>query len=169
MTGHGGATGPEPFRILFVCTGNTCRSPLAEALARREVQARGWRHVEIRSGGVRAAPGFPASEGSTRVAAEHGLDLSGHASTPVDGPLLDWADLVLAMSPGHLSVIQASGAGDRATLLGAMAAGEEDSGSPGVEVPDPFGQEDAVYRDTYRVLEEMVVRVLDRLEPIVAP
>lgn len=162
-------SGPEPFRILFVCTGNTCRSPLAEVLARREVQARGWRHVEIRSGGVRAGPGLPASEGSSRVAAEHGLDLSAHSSTPVDGELLDWADLVLAMSAGHLAALQASGAGDRATLLGAMAAGDEESGSGGVEVPDPFGQEDDVYRDTYRVLEEMIVRVLDRLEPIVAP
>lgn len=169
MTAEGSGPVPEPFRILFVCTGNTCRSPLAEVLARREVQARGWRHVEVRSGGVRAAPGFPASGGSSRVAAEHGLDLSGHASTPVDGELLEWADLVLAMSAGHLAVIQASGAGDRATLLGAMAAGEEGAGTVGVEVPDPFGQEDAVYRETYRVLEEMVVRVMDRLEPLLAP
>jgi protein-tyrosine-phosphatase len=160
---------PEPFRILFVCTGNTCRSPLAEVLARRELEARGWRHVEVRSGGVRAAPGFPASEGSSRVAAEQGLDLSGHSSTPVDQELLEWADLVLAMSAGHLAVIQASGAGERATLLGAMAAGEEEAGAMGIEVPDPFGQDDAIYRDTYRVLEGMIVRVLDRLEPIVAP
>lgn len=162
-------SGPEPFRILFVCTGNTCRSPLAEVLARREVEARGWRHVEVRSGGIRAAAGSPASEGSSRVAAENGLDLSGHASTPVDDALLGWADLVLAMSAGHLAVIQASGAGDRATLLGAMAAGDEESGVGGAEVPDPFGQEDDVYRETFRVLEGMIVRVLDRLEPIVAP
>jgi protein-tyrosine-phosphatase len=103
------------------------------------------------------------------VAAEEGLDLSGHSSTPVDQELLEWADLVLAMSAGHLAVIQASGAGERATLLGAMAAGEEEAGAMGVEVPDPFGQDDAIYRETYRVLERMIVRVLDRLEPIVAP
>lgn len=169
MTLDSSRSEPEPFRILFVCTGNTCRSPLAEVLARREVEARGWRHVDVRSGGVRAAAGMPASQGSSRVAAEHGLDLSGHFSTPVDQDLLDWADLVLAMSSGHLALVQAAGAGERATLLGTLAAGDEESGVGGQEVPDPFGQEDAVYQETYQVLEGMILRVLDRLEPIVAP
>jgi len=167
----GGAQGgprPEPFRILFVCTGNTCRSPLAEVLAQRGIEERGWRHVEVRSAGIRTVNGAPASVGSLRAAAAHGLDLSAHRSTPVDGELLEWADLVLTMSAGHLVFVQDMGAGDRATLLGAMAAGGEEVGEGG-DVPDPFGEGQAVYEETFQVLEEMVARVLDRLEPIVAP
>lgn len=169
MTGSAqGGPRPEPFRILFVCTGNTCRSPLAEVLARRGIEERGWRHVEVRSAGIRTIHGAPASLGSLRAAASHGLDLSGHGSTPVDGAVLGWADLVLTMSGRHLAAVQEMGAGDRSTLLGAMAAGAEELGEGG-DVPDPFGEDQAVYEETFRVLEEMVARVLDRLEPIVAP
>ena len=164
----GAPANPEPFRLLFVCTGNTCRSPLAEVLARKGVEARGWGHVEVRSAGIHAHPGSPASGGSGRVAAAHGLDLSAHASAPLTPELLGWADLILTMSSRHLDAVRALGGGERATLLGAMADGGEKGGTGG-EVPDPFGSDDLIYAETFRVLEEMVERVLERLEPILAP
>src|SRR6185369_6940217 len=92
---------PESFRLLFVCSGNTCRSPLAEALAERELGNLGWR-VEVRSAGVSALSGTPASSGSIDVGRRHGLDLTAHRSREVDGALIDWADLILVMSPSHL-------------------------------------------------------------------
>ena len=72
------------FKLLFVCTGNTCRSPMAQAIARRSVERRGWDGVEIRSAGVSALPGGRVSEWA-RVAADlGGLSLEGHRSTPLD-------------------------------------------------------------------------------------
>ena len=53
-----------PLRVLFVCTGNTCRSPMAEVIARRGVRDRGWEHVEVGSAGVAAFDGAPASGGA---------------------------------------------------------------------------------------------------------
>jgi len=163
-------TDPEPetttFNILFVCTGNTCRSPLAAALARQGLAKRGWSHVQVASAGVAAAAGAPASHDAIGVAERHGLDLSGHASQPVDSSLVDWADLVLAMSPSHLPSITRLGSEEKIALLGDFAAGGTGGGMP---VPDPFGGGAQAYAETYQALRALVGRVLDRLEPIVCP
>ena len=158
----------EPFRLLFVCTGNTCRSPLAEALAREGVRRLGWSHVEVASAGVAAASGAPASQGSSRAAARHGLDLAGHRSSPVTAAALERADLVLAMSPSHLGPLAVLGAGEKASLLTDFAAEVDSHDVPG-SVPDPFGGADAEYEATYVLLERLVERALQRLAPMLAP
>src|SRR5687767_9985341 len=84
------------YNVLFVCTGNTCRSPMAEALAKREVRERRWSHVAVRSAGISAHPGGAASEGALQAARERGLDLTAHGATQVDQRLVDWADVILA-------------------------------------------------------------------------
>jgi protein-tyrosine phosphatase len=159
---------PESFRLLFVCSGNTCRSPLAEALAQRELGTLGWR-VEVRSAGVSALSGTPASSGSLGAAQRHGLDLSGHRSREVDEQLIDWADLILVMSPSHLVRLAQLGGAGKAALLDAFAQGEEGGEDVGGGVPDPFGGDDDAYEETYRTLEELVDKALRRLEPILAP
>src|ERR687883_1473661 len=65
-------------KMLFVCTGNTCRSPLAEAIARRIAIERGLVEVEVASAGTSAWEGAPASDGALLVGIERGLDLSNH-------------------------------------------------------------------------------------------
>lgn len=159
---------PEPFRLLFVCTGNTCRSPLAEALAREGARERGWTHLEVRSAGVAAADGAPASDGSIGVARRHGLDLRNHRSQGLTAELADGADLILAMSPGHLLRLEELDATPRTALLDAFARGAE-VGHGGVGIPDPFGGDDRAYEAAYEAIAAAVARVLDRLEPLLAP
>lgn len=161
---------PEPFRILLVCTGNTCRSPMGEALLRRALEARGWSHVEVRSAGVGAAPGARASAEAVRVAERHGLDLSDHRSTPLEGELMDWADLILTMSPSHLAAVTWAGGGEKSAVITAFAAGGEgDPEAVARGVVDPFGGDESVYQDTFRELEGLLERVLDRLGPVLDP
>ncbi len=167
-----GSADAEPFRILFVCTGNTCRSPLAAALARAELARRGWGGGVVSSAGVAAGSDEPASEGALRAAARHGLDLAGHRSTPLSESIVRSADLILTMSPGHLHHVRVLGAGDRAALITAFAAGAEDTdpeGGGAGGVPDPFGGDDEAYEAAYRALARLVSRVLDRLQPVLAP
>ena len=89
--------------IIFVCTGNTCRSPMAECMLRALVKQRGleneWR---ILSAGTYAMSGAPASQGSLRAMQRRGLSLDGHRSQAVTRVLLDSADLVVGMGQSHI-------------------------------------------------------------------
>lgn len=157
-----------PFRILFVCTGNTCRSPMAEVIARRQLDELGWTRVEVRSAGVAAQAGRAASDGAIRVAESKGLDLSDHVSTPLTSELTDGADLILTMSSSHLLRVLELGAGDRAAVITSFAEGAENAIDL-AGVPDPIGGPDEEYAATFEVLDGLVKRSLQRIAPLVQP
>jgi len=139
---------------------------MAEAIARRRAAELGWGHVEVRSAGVGAYPGSPASGGALRAAEAAGLDLSGHRATYLTADLAASADLILTMSPSHLMRVIDLGAGDRAGLLTSYAGGLDDAS--GVGIPDPIGGPDEEYVATFNVLDELIGRVLERLAPVLS-
>lgn len=132
--------------VVIVCTGNTCRSPMAEILMRdclaktlgcrlEELEGRG---VSVVSAGIAAAPGCPPATEAVHVMREQGLDLSRHEAQPVTEQLVRHADLVLAMTNSHLrSVVDRwPEVADRARLI--MPNGND--------VADPIGQTIGAYR-----------------------
>ena len=132
--------------ILFVCTGNTCRSPLAEAFARAataqamgvhedRVLARGLRFA---SAGTAAMPGMQASEGSLEAGAEVGVDLAAHRSQPFDPSMLLRAVKIYCLSDSHRNALLATApdAADRVELLR----------PDGADIADPFGGDLDIYR-----------------------
>ncbi len=145
--------------LLFVCTGNTCRSPLAEAIARHFIETRGVVNVSVGSAGVSAWDGAPASDGSLLVALEHGLDLSAHRARLLTPELVESADVILALGPSHLSLIADAGGATRAHLLTSYAT----SGKEATGVSDPFGGDLDMYRATYAELQGLVEQVIDRV------
>jgi protein-tyrosine phosphatase len=92
-------------KVLFVCTGNLCRSPMAEGLLRHELENRGCDDIEVVSAGTWAVAGDPATDEAIAVSENHDVDISSHLSRPVDAEELDGADLVLAMTGVHLQEI----------------------------------------------------------------
>jgi protein-tyrosine-phosphatase len=146
-------------KILFVCTGNTCRSPLAEAIARKFAIERGLIDLEIASAGTSAWEGAPASDGALLVGIERGFDISQHRSQQLTRELVAASDYIFAMGPHHLERIEAMGGDGKAHLLAVYAFG----GEPDRSVSDPFGGDLDVYRATCDELQEEIRRILDRL------
>lgn len=146
-------------RILFVCTGNTCRSAMAEAIARRIAHDRGMADIEVGSAGTAAWEDAPASDGALLVCMERDTDLSNHHARLATRELLDQYDLVLAMGPHHVERLEALGGKGKTFLLTTYAS----RGSVDRPIGDPFGGELELYRETYDELERELQRLFDRI------
>ena len=144
--------------VVFVCTGNTCRSPLAEALARRAAQLRGI-DATFASAGTGAALGSPATDGAILVGLERDVDLSRHRSRPLLPAAVSNDTIILAMASSHIAGIHSVVPNARVYLL-------DEYGSHGASmrpVADPYGGSLDDYRIAADAIEMMLEPVLDRL------
>ncbi len=149
----------ELLNILFVCSGNTCRSPLAEAIATRMFAVAGRTDLIAASAGTQAWDGSSASDGSILVGMERGLDLSGHRSRLLTTEIVGASDLILVMSEQHLERVKELEPGADAYLLGGYASRT----SAGRTIADPFGGDLDAYRETADDLERELSGLLDRI------
>ena len=146
--------------LLFVCTGNTCRSPMAEALARAalarrlEVDDPAAFGFGVRSAGVFAPPGAPASEHSVAVLAKRGLDLSRHRSSGAEDELLERADRIYGLTRSHLEALAARSPVDLREKLFLLDP-------TGRDVPDPIGGSLADYAACAQAIERAITARLD--------
>ena len=98
------------FHVIFVCTGNTCRSPMAAGLFRLYLQNMGLQDcAKVESAGLAAAAGAPPSENAVKAAAGFGADISAHRSRPLTGADITPDTRFVCMTPQHAAVLQSAG------------------------------------------------------------
>lgn len=161
MNGH------SRYRVLFLCTGNICRSPLAEGVLRHMLDAELAGRVDVASAGVAAMPGQPASTNGVMACAELGVDISGHRARMLTRDLIETTDLVLAMEEHHrmAAVKLAPREAGKIHLLSQYAAGSE--GNAPIGVDDPIGGDLDEYRSTLREIRRYIEQALPRIREAV--
>ena len=140
-------------RILMVCSGNLCRSPMAEAWMRHRL---GGAAREVRSAGLAARAGQPAAAHAIALLAERGIDLSGHRARRIEAQDVVASDLVLVMESrqkAHVEALSPAGHG-RTYLLGHWQ---------GSEILDPYGGSRELFEDAFARIEEAVDAWLERI------
>jgi len=144
------------YRILMVCTGNTCRSPLAAA-ALAHALGPDRERVSVSSAGTAAEDGSPATPESVDVAAAEGLELEDHQARRLTADLAKDADLVIVMEPSHRGAVERLGV--PAERVKVMSEWPE-RGDPGLPVSDPFGGSMESYEECWRRIQHHVNRIV---------
>ncbi len=137
--------------VLFVCTGKSCRSPMAEGLLRKKLKELGKdQQVDIFSVGVLSATGMGASPNAITVMKEEGIDISKHESSPLTEDMIEDADLIFAMEEHHREVLtkRVPESSERIHVL---------------NIPDPIGKPIEVYRNTIALLKKSLPKILEKL------
>lgn len=150
---------PEKNSILFVCTANQCRSPMAEAIFKKYISKMDPEETwVIESAGTWTLPGYPATPYGVKAMLEMGLDTSKHKSQPITAALLERFLLILTMEHGHKEAIQVEfpKIANRVFLLSEMA-GEN------IPVLDPIGGTYQQYINTSNEIDSWIVKGLPKI------
>lgn len=134
-------------QIYFICTGNTCRSPMAEAILKHKQ----LNNIEVRSAGVYAQNGGAMSMNAKKVLVENGI-LENHRSAEIDPQYMEEADVILTMTKSHLHALLQyfpQAANKIYTLSEYVSENAQD-------ISDPFGGNIDVYRQTFEELQQLI-------------
>lgn len=145
-------------KILFVCTGNTCRSPMAEGILRSLAKERNI-NVEVKSVGISVFDGEKASKNTIEAMKKIGIDISEHKASQLHKDLVEEVDLILTLSRSHKEFVLSSYPSSKNKLftLTEYAYGVEK------DIEDPFGRSLSVYEKTRDEIYQAVIQIKEKI------
>lgn len=145
--------------ILFVCTGNTCRSPIADAL----LKSKALETIEVKSAGVFASNGSDASEYTKQVLVEKGVPCD-HQSTSLTEELVDWASYIFTMTESHKQLILERFDFAKIKTFTLKEFVQQDATDKNIDIIDPFGGSVHLYRKTLEEIEPLIEELVRKIE-----
>ena len=143
-------------RILFICTGNTCRSPIAEIIGRNSIE-----NILFESAGIFALDGERMSAAAEKVLAEKSYEVLFFGSRRVNEGMLREADLILTMTSEQKEIINSFFEKEKSKIF--TLKEYNNSKRPNLDIADPFGGDISRYRDVLKDIEEEIWRLKERL------
>lgn len=144
--------------ILFVCTGNTCRSPMCEGFFRKLIQDAHAGGIRCKSAGTCTCDGLPVSRNALTVMKSAGIDLANHRSSQISEQLIAEADLIVVMTASHRAAVLAQYPEVRSKTV---LLSDFRSGTGGhADIADPYGGSETVYRNCFEEMKEPLQNLL---------
>lgn len=146
-------------RVLFICTGNICRSPAAEGLLKHRLRQKGLTDWDVESAGTWTVDGRPVTGHVVQLMAEREIDLTPHRSRGVERHMIEQADLVLVMTQGHAEALRLEfpDQSGKIYLLSEMKDGRR------YDIEDPYGGSLEEYQTCVDELEELINEGLEQI------